>query len=422
MTFVITVSGMLGGKISAEEIATETKTDSTEVVTPNTADTLSTSAADSTSVYSSVILDKENISGIDITTLNAMYSGEDTTTVAARELKARFKANAKRWENTPEGKEIIAQYVAALQKVGEEPQIKKEDIAYIKALSDFSHEVAMLDGTGYVMDRDDFKDIKPDSLQNDCAETAKDWLTPANIAGHYCNHAVKGNMLNKGLMLYTKNINPACDMEGPLSNDPNFVKFEVKEGESCYVPNGVTKLYRKSSAHPFGHISTAVSDSIALNDSTMLKDGVDIPTKDSSDKLRNVIDENNYTGAVCFFTAHSEASFTTCVAAWATKYKEDNRPLVVPKDAPVSDFVSNLTPRKIFETAIACKEKYFEKYTVAINNMPTDHEVKDGYIYGQPYKTDLIAKNARRASTKYRSSSNSSRARSSTITRTHSRL
>ena len=395
MAFLMTFASMSGGKAAAQEISTtEAKTDSTEVVAPIGQDTLTTSARDSVSIYDSIVFNKNDTLGMDVELLNAICPVEKSDLAAAKTVLLSSEGKAAghqsfkqqmRWENTPEGKEIISEYVQALQKLGETPEIKDEDVVYIRALADLNREVAMIDGTGYVMSRDDFKGIVPDSLQNELAENAKNWLTPAKYAGRNCAHAVKGNMLIHGLMLSIQGIVPACDMEKPLMEDPNFIGFMVKPGESTYVTNGGTKIYRRTRAHPYGHIGIAINDSTAEF------------SKDSSDKLRNSINEDNYNGVVCFFTAHSQASFSTCIAAWATKYKEDHRPMVVDGKLPVSEFSMNVKPRQIFETAISCKEKYSEKYMAAIRGMPTNHVERDGYIYGPPVKLALLAKGARRA-------------------------
>ena len=137
--------------------------------------------------------------------------------------------------------------------------------------------------------------------------------------------------------------------------------------------------------HPYGHIG------IAINDSTSEF------SMDSSDKLRHKIDEDNYSGVVCFMTSHSEASFATCVAVWGAKCKNDRRPSVIAPRAALTSYVVDLTPRQIFETAVACKEEYFKKYTIARNCMPTNHQEQDGYIVGPSVKTPLLARNARPA-------------------------
>ncbi|MBP5353174.1 MAG: hypothetical protein J6Y91_05355 [Alphaproteobacteria bacterium] len=372
MAGVTVIAGMFGGKAAAQEIGAEQEVTPGTVVEVLQDNTTPTETKDSVATWPNVAQPEVN-------------KKADTWPQYSSPKKKPQKIA---WENTPEGAEVISTYIHALEKIGEHPQITAEDYVYLRALANFNREVAMIDGTGYVMDKEDLQGIKPDSLQNKLAQDTQNWLTPAKYAGKNCNHAIKGNLFSNGLLLDTQGVSPACDMEKYYRDDINFVGAEIDPKNDCYAAHGTTKIYRKTKAHPYGHIGMAIE---AEGSET---------TRDSSDKLRNNINENNYSGVICYFTAHSEASLETCIAAWGTKYKKEHRPMVIDEDAPMNTFSVDLTPKQVFETAIACKENYFERYTAAMNNMPTNHTAKNGYIFGPPTKIPLLAHNAKRVAVK----------------------
>lgn len=294
------------------------------------------------------------------------------------------------WAESDAGKKAIDAYKKAMNRIGEPAEVAQTQLKYLMALSKMDRSLFFIGETDHVFDKEDLQAMKPDSLAKEIGKLLPQAITPDKYPGRFCGHAGKYWMLLVGAAPEFSGLGSAYEAIDMLRQNDNFreinTQIEQNPQDVTSLPLGIIKVYKPTKAHPHGHIGTS-----------------DENGRDSSDKLRNMIDLNNYSGIVCFATAGykvGEMTFYTIMAEELKKEELQNVAVLDTNDDLKAIRLNTINPEAVFKFAVTNSENALLSYNQRLGDLTTKQRAAFPYVLSEAKRIPLVAAGAKRAKVK----------------------